>query len=115
MFKHKLNSMKLKTEIIRDARLKKRYSQETMSEFLGISQSQYSKLENADVDFEIQQLSTLLDILEINPLEALDFTEKQQMFINSPQSGNLNNSNSFNNDVKLIRKVVRDELGLDSL
>lgn len=101
--------MRVRPDIIREARHKKRYSQEVMADFLNISQSQYSKLENAEVDFEVQQLGTLLDILELNPLEVIDFSEKQQVFINSPQSGNFN-QNTYNNDLELIRKVVREEL-----
>lgn len=43
--------MRIKPKVIREARFKKRYSQENLADFLGISQSQYSKLENAEVDF----------------------------------------------------------------
>lgn len=103
--------MKVKPDIIREARQKKRYSQEVMAEFLDISQSQYSKLENAEVDFGVQQLGILIDVLGSNPLEVIDFSEQQQVFINSPQSGNLNNSNSFNNNIELIRNIIREELG----
>ena len=101
--------MKVKPEVIKEARFKKQLSQENMAHYLGISQSQYSKLENAEVDFEVTQLGKLLDVLEINPLEVIEFSEKQQVFINSPQSGYNIQNNSFN-DINLIRKVIREEL-----
>jgi hypothetical protein len=47
--------------------------------------------------------------LEINPLEVFDFTEKQQVFINSSFSGNINTKiNGI--DKKAIRELIQDEL-----
>ena len=39
----------------------------------------------------------------------LDFTEKQQVFINSSYSGN-NNTTINNIDIELIKKIVQEEL-----
>lgn len=65
----------------------------------------------ARTDFCISTLSKLIDELELNPLEVIEFSDKQQIFINSSMSGNHNNSNSFNNfDEEKIRNIVRDEL-----
>ncbi len=103
--------MKVKQNIIREARIRKGYKQDVLADILGISQSQYSKLENGEVTFDIQTLSKLIDELGLNPLEVIEFTEQQQIFINSSMSGNHNNSNSFNNyDEEKIRNIVRDEL-----
>lgn len=103
--------MKLKEGVVREARVKKRFSQEEIAYFMNISQSQYSKLENGEASFEISKLSILLDKLDLNPLEALEFTDQQQVFINSAMSGNHNNSNSFNNyDILAIREIVQEEL-----
>jgi transcriptional regulator with XRE-family HTH domain len=105
--------MKVKGKMIRDARTEKGYSQEYVADILGISQSQYSKLENGETSFEIEELSQLIDLLELNPLEVLEFTDKQMVFINSACSGNNgnNNSNSFiTNDTDIIRKIVQEEL-----
>ena len=55
------------------------------------------------------QVQPLLDYLELNPLEVLDFTEKQQVFINSSYSGN-NNTTINNIDIELIKKIVQEEL-----
>ena len=101
--------MRVKEKIVRDARLKKEFSQDHMAHVLNISQSKYSRLEKGEISFNIDELSKLLDYLELNPLEVLDFTEKQQVFINSSYSGN--NSTTINNiDIELIKKIVQEEL-----
>ncbi len=101
--------MRVKEKIVRDARLKKEFSQDHMAHVLNISQSKYSRLEKGEISFNIDELSKLLDYLELNPLEVLDFTEKQQVFINSSYSGN-NNTTINNIDIELIKKIVQEEL-----
>ena len=101
--------MRVKEKIVRDARLKKEFSQDHMAHVLNISQSKYSRLEKGEISFNIDELSKLLDYLELNPLEVLDFTEKQQVFINSSYSGN-NNTTINNIDIVLIKKIVQEEL-----
>ena len=101
--------MRVKEKIVRDARLKKEFSQDHMAHILNISQSKYSRLEKGEISFNIDELSKLLDYLELNPLEVLDFTEKQQVFINSSYSGN-NNTTINNIDIELIKKIVQEEL-----
>lgn len=101
--------MKIKEEKIRQTRIQKGFSQEYVAEMLGISQAQYNRLENGKNHFDIEKLGQLFDILELNPLEALQFSEKQQVFINSSNSGNIN-SNFNNNDSEFIRKIVQEEL-----
>ena len=101
--------MRVKEKIVRDARLKKEFSQDHMAHVLNISQSKYSRLEKCEISFNIDELSKLLDYLELNPLEVLDFTEKQQVFINSSYSGN-NNTTINNIDIELIKKIVQEEL-----
>jgi transcriptional regulator with XRE-family HTH domain len=82
-----------------------------LANILGISQSQYSKLENGEVIFDVQKLGLLMDQLNINPLDVIEFSDKQQLFIQSAMSSNHNN-NSFNNyDEEKIRKIVQEELG----
>lgn len=101
--------MKVKEKIVRDARLKKEFSQEHMADLLNISQSKYSRLEKGEISFDITELSTLIDVLELNPLEVLDFTEKQQVFINSSYSGNTNSKIS-GIDKEAIRDLIKEEL-----
>jgi transcriptional regulator with XRE-family HTH domain len=104
--------MKVKGNLIREARVKKGFKQDILADALGISQSQYSKLENGEAVFDVHKLSTLIDELDLNPLDVIEFSDKQQTFINSSMSGNHNNSNSFNNyDEEAIRNIVREEIG----
>lgn len=101
--------MKIKNEVLRENRLKKGYSQEYLADILGISQSQFSKLEKGEVYFRINELSKIIELLEINPLELIDFNEKEQVFINSSFSGNINtNINGF--DEELVRKIIKEEI-----
>jgi transcriptional regulator with XRE-family HTH domain len=51
---------------IRDNRYKKNYTQEYMSEKLGVSQSHYAKIENGKVKLKADHLMKILEILEIN-------------------------------------------------
>lgn len=101
--------MKVKEKVVREARLKKEFSQEYVAHLLNISQSKYSRLEKGEISFDLEEFSKLLDILDLNPLEVLDFTEKQQFFINSSYSGNIN-SNINLLDENRIREIIRDEL-----
>ncbi len=101
--------MKVKEKIVRDARLKKEFSQEHMAHILKISQSKYCRLKKGEIAFDINELSTLIDVLELNPLEVLDFTEKQQVFINSSYSGNVN-SKIKGMDKEVIRELIKEEL-----
>ena len=101
--------MKVKGNLIREARRRKDFSQDYMANLLDISQSQYSKLENGEANFDVSKLGALLDALELNPLEVIEFSEKQQVFINSSYSGN-NNTTINNIDIELIKKIVQEEL-----
>ena len=101
--------MRVKEKFVRDARLKKEYSQEHMAHLLNISQSKYSRLEKGEISFDINELSKLIDSLDLNPLEILDFTEKQQVYINSSYSGNINTTiNGV--DKEIIRELVKEEI-----
>lgn len=101
--------MRIKEKIIREARIKKEFSQEYMAHVLGISQSHYSNLENGEASFDVEKLGKLLDVLELNPLEVIEFSERQQVFINSSFSGNYN-STIIPFDEDLVRKIVKEEL-----
>jgi|SRR5690606_13501468 len=101
--------MRVKEKLVRNARLKKEYSQEYVAQILGVSQSKYSRLEKEETTFDIEELSRLIDLLELNPLEVIDFTEKQQVFINSSYSENSNITiNGLDKDV--IRDIIREEI-----
>lgn len=101
--------MRVKEKLVREARLKKEFSQEHIAHVLNISQSKYSRLEKGEISFDVDELSKLLDLLDLNPLEVIDFTEKQRVFIDSSYSGNIN-SNMNNIDKDLIREIIKEEL-----
>lgn len=48
-------------------------------------------------------------MLELNPLDVLEFSERQQVFINSSYSGN-HNSNITPMDKDTIRQIIKEEL-----
>ena len=101
--------MKIKEKIVRDTRILKGLTQENVAHHLNISQSKYSKLEKGEITFDVDELSQLIDLLELNPLEVIDFTEKQQVFINSSYSGNTNTSiNGI--DIETIKDLIKEEL-----
>lgn len=106
--------MKVKEKLIREARIRKDYKQHDIAHFLGVSQSQYSKLENGEVHFDITQLGLLLDKLDLNPLDVIEFSEKQQVFINSNNTIGTNlgeiHSPLISNDIEIIRQIVQEEL-----
>lgn len=106
--------MKVKEKLIREARIRKDYKQHDIADLLGVSQSQYSKLENGEVHFDIAQLSVLLDKLDLNPLDVIEFSEKQQVFINSNNTIGTNlgeiKSPLINNDIEIIRQIIREEI-----
>ena len=106
--------MKVKGNLIREARRRKDFSQDYMANLLDISQSQYSKLENGEANFDVSKLGALLDALELNPLEVIEFSEKQQIFINSNNTI-VNNAGEIkspliSNDVNFIRQIIQEEL-----
>ena len=106
--------MKVKGNLIREARRRKEFSQDYMAHLLDISQSQYSKLENGEANFDVSKLGVLLDELELNPLEVIEFSEKQQIFINSNNTI-VNNAGEIkspliSNDVNVIRQIIQEEL-----
>jgi len=59
------------TDELRKQRVIRGYSQEYMAECLGISQRQYSRLENNKCDITISRLQTLSKIFEMMTAELL--------------------------------------------
>lgn len=68
--------MKINLEKIRLTRISLGFSQEYISESLGISQAHYSRLERGSVEFTIDILGKLIILLEINPMEAFIFSHQ---------------------------------------
>jgi transcriptional regulator with XRE-family HTH domain len=51
------------TDYIRNARILKGYSQEQMAEFLGLSQSQYSRIESSGSGLDVKRIDRIARIL----------------------------------------------------
>lgn len=100
--------MLLKTEQIRRIRREKDFSQDYMAEVLGLSQSQYSRIENGECNIDIDKASKIAEILEVNPLDIVDFYNKQE-FINCSQSGNINTINN-NTDFNAERQSYLEQI-----
>ena len=92
--------MKINTEEIRRIRREKDFSQEYMAEMLGLSQSQYSRIENNECSIDLEKTKKISELLDISPLDILDFADIQSIF-HCNQSGNIetiNNTSEFDNE-----------------
>lgn len=56
----------MKTNVIREARLSKGYSQNDISMDIDMSQSQYSRRESGLMDFSLKEIRQLCEILELD-------------------------------------------------
>ncbi|MDC8103383.1 helix-turn-helix domain-containing protein [Chryseobacterium sp. PTM-20240506] len=97
--------MKVRLEKIREKRIQKGYSQTYIADLLDISQAQYSRLEKGENDFDIKKLGELLEILDINFFDVIEFSGKQKLFANSLLLGG---SGFYNRDAELIKKIVTE-------
>ena len=73
--------MKINYNIIRKTRRQKEISQQYMAYNLQISQAQYSKLETGKVVWNTDKLGEVLDVLDLNFLEVVKLSEKQEILI----------------------------------
>lgn len=100
--------MKVKHHKIREVRLNKGYSQEFMAEVMEISQSQYSRLENGETTFDVEKLGKVIEILQVNPMDIIDFEESKTTIVNSPNANNNHwvvNSKINENQEELINQL----------
>jgi len=79
--------MKVSTKI-RKIREFKGYSQEYMSDILGMSQASYSKLEKNDGSISIEKLKSISQILEVKLIDLLNFDDSHIFNNNNQQGGN---------------------------
>lgn len=100
--------MKVKHNKIREIRMEKGFSQEFMAEIMEISQSQYSRLEGGETVFDVEKLGKVIEILEANPLDIIDFEESNTMIVNSPNANN--NHWVINSTVNESAEAVLDQI-----
>jgi len=65
-----------------------------ISKKLGISQPAYSQIEKDDKNITIERIQTIAHILEIDPLELINFNE-QTIFNNCKIGNGVNNGNYY--------------------
>lgn len=80
-------------EKIRKIRTLKGYTQDYMATKLDVSQRAYSKLENNEIKLDWNRLTTISEILEIDPTELISFDDSL-VFHNCNQSGKFNDINN---------------------
>ncbi len=100
--------MKVKHNKIREIRVEKGFSQEFMAEIMEISQSQYSRLESGETVFDVEKLGKVIEILQVNPIDIIDFEEPNTMIVNSPNANN--NHWVINSTVHESPEVVLDQI-----
>lgn len=66
-------------------RMQRGYSQEYISDLLGLEQSQYSRRETGQVDFRAQEIARLAEVLGIDIAEL--FNDSTTIFTSNNQSG----------------------------
>lgn len=67
---------KIDTELIRQIRMQKGFSQEYVAHFLKISQSKYSRLENGSTIFDVPTLGELVKCLDIDPFTIIILSDE---------------------------------------
>ena len=91
-------------ETIRQIRDLKGFSQEYISDKLGISQRAYSKIERNEIKIDWKKISEISKIFEIDPIKLISFDDNL-IFNNCTQSGKFVNSQAnFNVPEKLIEQ-----------
>lgn len=91
-------------ERIRKIRSIKGYSQDYMSDLLGISQSAYSDIEKSKSKLDLQRIQKIAEIFAIDPNDILSFDENQ-IFNNTFYE----KSNGFFNVEKVITETFDKE------
>ncbi|MDR0828918.1 MAG: helix-turn-helix domain-containing protein [Prevotellaceae bacterium] len=107
-------TFKLKTDEIRRIRRDKDLSQDYMAEILGLSQSQYSRLENGESAISIDKVIEIAHKLNV-PCEDIIDGDIRQIFNNCSQSGNniekietINNHSDFEQERKSLLMFIEN-------
>lgn len=95
---------------IRKLREIKGYTQDYMANKLQISQRAYSKLERNEQKISFDRLQSISNILEINPIELLQFDE-QMVFNHCKQSGKINTINNHTSQevISSLNDIIKEQ------
>ena len=100
---------------LKKLREENKYTQEQVSDYLGITQSNLSKIENGERNFNMTLLDKLCLLYNCSPeylLGETDFHKKQAMAFRSDEKVDLNvvaKMNEITGFLKLLRKLDRDD------
>jgi transcriptional regulator with XRE-family HTH domain len=94
-------------QLIREA---KNFSQEYMSQSLGISQPSYSKIESGQVVPKTDRLQQIANILEVDLLTLLNTANTFTFTFNSVanQSGYISNQTNNSIDMEILKKIIQE-------
>ena len=81
---------------IKKIRELKGFSQDYMAEKLGVSQPSYSRIEKNDKEINFRKLTLIAEIFGINPMEMINFSDKN-IFNNTNQTGGTANVANIEN------------------
>lgn len=103
--------MNINTEKVRQLRRSKDFSQDYMAEIMGLSQSQYSRIENGDCAIDQEKVKLISDILEVNPLDILELQSWQSLIYYYNQLRNTetsNNNQDFEEEIKFYITQIEE-------
>lgn len=101
--------MYIKTEQVRKFRREKDFSQDYMAEMLDISQSQYSRIENGESSIDLEKTNKIAEVLKVNPLDIIEFEDKQAYY-NCTNSGYYLNTFNNNENFEKERQSYLDQI-----
>ncbi len=81
---------------LRHFRTKKGISQETLAHLLGIERNSYLKMEHGKTNVNWERLEQIVKILEVDVWEFLTHGEKQIVYVNTDNNGQITNSGNIN-------------------
>ena len=87
---------------IKQIRELKNFTQEYVAQQLGLSTRAYSKIETGETQLTINRLNEISAILEVQPMEVLEFDDKK--VFNFYNSSDINNVKNMNMPEKLIQQ-----------
>ena len=96
---------------IKQIRELKNFSQEYVSQKMGISTRAYSKIETGETQLTIKRLNEISEILDVQPLEVLGFDDKQ-VFNHCKQEGNIGINNNYMSE-KMINQYEKRIIHLE--
>jgi transcriptional regulator with XRE-family HTH domain len=88
---------------IKKIRELKNYTQEYMSDRLGVSQSTYARFEKDDSDLTVSKINKIAEVLEVSVDDLLHFNER--LVFNNYNSSHINQANNI--EINLPEKLIQ--------